>query len=99
MANAQRVGAHLMARCEELLDTSSLVTDVRGKGLMIGNQLVDKEATHELMVRCFHNGLLTLPAGHKAMRLSPPLILTLREADLGFEILRRVLGEIEAERV
>ncbi|MBP7961767.1 MAG: acetyl ornithine aminotransferase family protein [Caldilineaceae bacterium] len=98
MANAQRVGAHLKARCEELLDTSSLVADVRGKGLMIGIELVDKEATNELMVRCFHNGLLTLPAGQKVMRLSPPLILTMEEADLGFEILRRVLGEIEAER-
>ena len=98
MQNAQRVGDHLKARCEELLDTSSLVTDVRGKGLMLGIELVNKEVTNELMVRCFHNGLLTLPAGQKVMRLSPPLILTQEEADLGFEILRRVLGEIEAER-
>jgi len=98
MENAQRVGAHLMARCDELLDTSSLVVDVRGKGLMIGIELVDKKVTEELMVRCFHNGLLTLPAGQKVMRLSPPLILTVEEADMGFEVLRRVLSEIEAER-
>lgn len=98
MANAQQIGDYLMGRCEALLDESSLVVDVRGKGLMIGIELVDKEATNQLMVRCFENGLLTLPAGQKVMRLSPPLILTKEEADMGFDVLRRVLAEIEAER-
>ncbi len=98
MENARSVGDHLRGRCETLMEESSLVVDVRGKGLMIGIELADKAATDQLMVRCFQNGLLTLPAGQKVMRLSPPLILTQAEADLGFEILRRVLGEIEAER-
>jgi len=96
MANAQTMGDYLRGRCEALMEESALVVDVRGKGLMIGIELTNKEVTHELMVRCFEHGLLTLPAGQKVMRLSPPLILSREEADLGFEVLRQVLLEIEA---
>jgi 4-aminobutyrate aminotransferase len=98
MDNAREQGEFLMGQLRSLMAESSLITQVRGKGLMIGVELVDKKAAHDWMMRCFEKGLLVLTAGFKGIRVSPPLILTREEAKLGFQVMREALLEIEAER-
>ena len=103
MANAAAVGAHLTDGLRALQDKHRLIGDVRGKGLMIGIELVRDRGTKErasrerdrLVEECFTRGMLVLGAGRNALRLSPPLILTKDEADIAVRIIDESLGAIE----
>ena len=102
VANAAAVGAHLIAGCRALQDKHALIGDVRGKGLMIGLELVRDRTTKEratserdaLVQACFRRGLLVLGAGRNAIRLSPPLVLTRAQADTALEVLDAAIGEV-----
>ena len=102
MRNAAVVGAHLLARVRGLMDRHPLVGDVRGRGLMIGIELVRDRHTKEratterdrVVRECFTRGLLVLGAGRNAIRLSPPLILTTDQADTAVAILDQALAAV-----
>jgi 4-aminobutyrate aminotransferase len=95
MANAAEVGAHMLDGLRALQDKHPLIGDVRGKGLMIGLELVRDRKTKEraaterdrLVEECFKRGLLVLGAGRNTLRLSPPLILSRDEADTAVRII------------
>ena len=82
--NAAAVGAHLLAGLRELQQRHPLIGDVRGKGLMIGIELVRDRQTKVRAVEerdavvqaMFRRGVLLLGAGRNALRLSPPLVLS-----------------------
>jgi 4-aminobutyrate aminotransferase len=106
IANAAAVGEHLLNGCRELAAHHPLIGDVRGKGLMIGVELVRDRATRERAIEerdeivnlAFERGLLVLGAGRNALRLSPPLVLTRQEADTALAILDECLGVVERAR-
>lgn len=88
MANAARVGAQLLASLQELQVRFPQIGDVRGRGLMIGLELIDPASgapDHDLaetvMVEAFRKGLLVLTCGASTIRLCPPLVLTPAQAD------------------
>src|SRR5438034_1348451 len=89
VANAAEVGARLMNGLQALTDKHPLVGDVRGRGLMIGIELVRDRQTKEratderdaVVSAAFARGLLVLGAGKNAIRFSPPLVLTREQAD------------------
>lgn len=103
MANAAEVGEHLMAGLRALADRHRLVGDLRGRGLMIGLELVRDRVTKEratnereaVVVGAFRRGLLVLGAGPNTIRLSPPLGLTRAQADVALSILDEALSEVE----
>jgi len=103
MKNAEVVGAHMMAGARALMDRHPIVGDVRGRGLMVGLELVRDRTTKEratnerdaLVRECFKRGLLVLGAGRNAIRLSPPLVLTKQLADTAIGILDQALGAID----
>jgi 4-aminobutyrate aminotransferase len=105
--NAEVVGAHMMAGARALMDKHPLVGDVRGRGLMIGLELVRDRQTKERATRerdvvvheCFARGLLVLGAGQNAIRLSPSLVLTTEQADTAIGILDQALTSVSARRV
>ena len=100
--NAEVVGAHMMAAAKALMDRHPIVGEVRGRGLMIGLELVRDRQTKEratternaLVQECFSRGLLVLGAGRNAIRLSPPLVLTREQADTAVGILDQALTAI-----
>jgi 4-aminobutyrate aminotransferase len=102
VGNAEVVGAHLMKGAATLMDKHSLVGDVRGRGLMIGIELVRDRQTKEratterdrLIRECFNRGLLVLGAGRNAIRLSPALVLTTDQADTAVRILDEALTAV-----
>ena len=80
--NAARVGAHLkdalmQALAQEL--ASGAVKEIRGQGLMLGIELAQPCAA--LVGQCADNGLLISVTADTVVRLVPPLILTLEQAD------------------
>jgi len=106
VANAADVGAHLMAGLQALSDKHPLIGDVRGRGLMIGVELVRDRRTKEratterdaIVTAAFNRGLLVLGAGKNAVRFSPPLVLTRSEADTAIRIFDEALTEVETKR-
>ena len=99
--NAADVGEYLLAGARELMRKHEVIGDVRGKGLMIGLELVKDRQTKERAVAerdavvqaCFYKGLLVLGAGRNTIRLSPPLTLTRAQAGTALEILDQAIGE------
>jgi 4-aminobutyrate aminotransferase len=102
MRNAEVVGAHVLAGAKALMGKHQIIGDVRGRGLMIGIELVRDRSTKERATKerdevvraCFRRGLLVLGAGQNAIRLSPPLVLTKEQADVALGILDSALGEV-----
>ena len=78
-----------MAGLEGADGQAPLIGDVRGRGLMVGVELVRDRATKEraieerdaVVTAAFERGLLLLGAGKNSIRFSPPLVLTREQAD------------------
>ena len=103
VANAADVGAHLIGGLRALADKHPLIGDVRGRGLMVGIELVRDRQTKEraieerdaVVAATFTRGLLLLGAGKNAIRFSPPLVLTREQADVAVRIFDEALAEVE----
>ncbi len=84
------------------MDKHPIIGDVRGKGLMIGVELVRDRKTKEratterdrLVQEMFTRGVLILGAGRNAVRFAPPLVLTKEQADSAVTIFDAALTAI-----
>jgi 4-aminobutyrate aminotransferase len=105
MANAARVGGLMLARLRPWKQTHPLVGDVRGRGLMIGIELVKDKATREpaaalrnrVETLAFERGLMVLGCGESSIRLCPPLIISEQEATVALDILEESITLAEKE--
>ena len=105
ISNAQKMGEYLLNKLDELRKSHPIIGDIRGKGLMIGVELVKNQQTKEkakeerdkIVYRCFEKGLIILGAGENSVRFSPPLIINKEEMDTGIEIFEKVLSDVEKE--
>ncbi len=105
IGNAAEVGRYIMQRLAEWPAKYDLVGDVRGRGLMIGIDLVKDKQTRahagperdRVVDLAFERGLLVLGAGASAIRLCPPLIVTKEQADVALDIMEECLGIVEKE--
>ena len=106
VANAADVGAHLMDGLKALAAKHPLIGDVRGRGLMVGVELVRDRQTkerasderNEVVTEAFNHGLLILGAGKNSVRFSPPLVLTRQQADIAVRIFDEALTKVEHSR-
>jgi 4-aminobutyrate aminotransferase len=100
--NAEEVGRHLMDRLRGLMDKHAIIGDVRGRGLMIGVELVRDRKTKEratterdrLVQEMFTRGVLLLGAGRNAVRFAPPLVITKAQADTAAGIFDEALSAV-----
>ena len=105
MANAARVGEFMLERLRGWVQSHPLVGDVRGRGLMIGIELVKDKTTREPAIAlrnrvetlAFERGLMVLGCGETTLRLSPPLIVSEHEATIALDILEEALTQVEKE--
>ena len=89
------------------MDRHPLIGDVRGRGLMIGVELVKDRVSKErasdernaVVQAAFRRGLLILGAGRNTVRFCPPLVMTADEADTAVRIFDEALSEVEAAAV
>ena len=105
MQNAADVGHYLLrSRSRRWPSGIALIGDVRGRGLMIGIELVRDRQTKEratserdaLVMAAFRRGLLVLAAGANTIRLSPPLVITKEQAETrGGHSRRRARGDLQ----
>jgi len=105
VGNAARVGTRMLERLHGWKKTHALVGDVRGRGLMIGIELVKNKETREPATElrnrveelAFEKGLVILGCGETSIRLCPPLIVKEEEAMVALDILEDALTQVEKE--
>lgn len=106
LENAVKQGSHIMKRLAELKEQSEIVGDVRGKGLMIGMEIVeDKESRKpapqkatEIVTRSWKRGVNVVTCGVSTIRIAPPLIITRDLVDSAMDIVEDVTNEVEKEK-
>lgn len=104
--NARCVGDYLMARMSGWPARHSIVGDVRGKGLMIGIEIVRDQTTKEraqdlrdaIVERAFGKGLLLLGAGENTIRICPPLVIDEEQADYAMRAIEECIVEVTPAR-
>jgi len=95
LANSAEVGNHMVKRMSDWTNKYRIVGDVRGRGLMIGVDIVKDPQTKEyapelrdrIVQHAFERGILFLGCGPSAVRISPPLVVTKEEADAAIDAL------------
>jgi 4-aminobutyrate aminotransferase len=101
--NARRVGGFLMGRMTDWPARHRIVGDVRGKGLMIGVEIVHDQKTKEragdlreaIVDLAFEKGLLLLGAGENTIRIAPPLVIDEEQAAFAAQTLDECISEVE----
>jgi 4-aminobutyrate aminotransferase-like enzyme len=104
--NSANVGAFMLERLFKFKDKFDFVGDVRGKGLMIGVELVkgknskeklDKKYTQMIFKECLNRGLIVM-GYNPDIRINPPLVITKEIAEEGLEIMEEVFDYV-AEQI
>jgi 4-aminobutyrate aminotransferase len=100
-ANAAQVGEYFIGRLREMQARLPVIGDVRGKGLMLGVELVEDRVTkapaarlcERVIHQAFRNGLLLLSCGQSTVRFMPPLMIRPGDVDEAITILTASLEE------
>jgi len=104
-AHAASVGGYFMQQLREFQKRFECIWDVRGKGLMLGAELVTDPGSRKpapalcqrVLTRAFHNGLLLLSCGVSTLRFIPPLLVSREQVDEAMALLEITLKEAMVE--
>ena len=102
LENSVTVGNHMMKRMADWPSKLKLVGDVRGRGLMIGVDIVKDKATKEygheerdrIVEMAFERGVLFLGCGPSTVRICPALVVTKEEADVAMDVLEQSISSV-----
>src|ERR1700728_2674604 len=102
--NSASVGNHMMKRMADWPSKLKLVGDVRGRGLMIGVDIVKDKGTKEyghaerdrIVEMAFEHGVLFLGCGPSTVRICPALVVTKEEADVAVDVLEECIKSVGA---
>ena len=105
LENANKQGAYALKRLGELKERSEIVGDVRGKGLMIGVELVeDKESKKpaaqkaaQVIIRSWKRGVAIVTCGASTIRIVPPLTIQREMLDTALDIVEDTIEEVAKE--
>ncbi len=100
--NSRKVGAMMLSRLVQLKEKYEFIGDVRGKGLLIGVELVrdletkelfTKKVTELIFAECLKRGLVIMGYFPK-IRINPALVITEAQAEAGVEIMDEVFAHV-----
>jgi len=105
IANAEAMGKRIIERCSRWVEKHPMVGDVRGRGLMIGVEIVkDKKSrgkAHDerdrIVELAFERGILLLGAGENSIRIAPPLVVSKEQVDIALDVLEECIGTVEKQ--
>jgi 4-aminobutyrate aminotransferase len=105
LENSAKVGAHMLKRMADWPSKLKLVGDVRGRGLMIGVDIVKDKTSKEygaaerdrIVEMAFERGILFLGCGPSTVRICPPLVVTKDEADVALDVLEESIERVGNE--
>ena len=101
LGNARVVGEYFFTKLRELAGRHAEIGEIRGKGLMIGMELITdaksrapaKALCDTLVTRAYHNGLILLQCGQSTVRFMPPLMIGSHDVDEAIRLLEASLNE------
>ena len=100
LENASFVGEHIQSRFKTAQKELGIIGDVRGKGLMVGVELVDRqgqpitvEQVKQIIKKLGKAGVVMTKCGQSALRIAPALSVTQAIADEVLDIILRVLRD------
>ncbi len=104
LEHALALGETMLARMRKIKDAHPIVGDVRGKGCLLGIELVKdpetkepfEEAGRAVYQRAFSKGVAWVPAWH-ILRMSPPIVMQEEIALKGLDIIEEAIDEVERE--
>jgi 4-aminobutyrate aminotransferase/4-aminobutyrate aminotransferase/(S)-3-amino-2-methylpropionate transaminase len=104
LENVRTVGEYFENRMHKMKEEHPIIGDVKGKGFLLGIELVKDKKTKEpfeeagklVYQKAFKKGLAWIPAGH-ILRMSPPLIMDEKYAKIGMDIIEDAIFEVEKE--
>ena len=99
--NAAQVGAHALDRLHDMKHRHAIVGDVRGRGLLLGLELVTDrtrktaagDAAERVLYRSLSRGLSFKTTMGNVLTLTPPLITTIDQMDQALDIIDQALAE------
>jgi len=99
--NALTVGGYIKSRLEKVQEKAKIIGDVRGRGLVIGVEIVkDKvdnepspELTMEVIRRAANRGVVMGRVAGNVLRVAPPLVITMEQAEEAMDVLESVFVE------
>ena len=102
--HSEELGEFMLGLLQNIKKSHPVVGEVRGKGCLLGIELVKDQNTREpfeeagkmVYQKAFRKGLAWVPAGH-ILRLSPPIIMSKEAAARGIEIIEEAITETEKE--
>jgi 4-aminobutyrate aminotransferase len=105
-AGVRQRGKYIMKRLNEMKEDYEILGDVRGLGLMIGAEFVKTKKSKtpagkergRIAEECFYNGLLTLPAGESAIRIIPPITMSMHNIERGMDIFENAVKKVDGGR-
>ncbi|MBI5893346.1 MAG: aspartate aminotransferase family protein [Deltaproteobacteria bacterium] len=100
LKNAETVGRHALIRLQDMKRKYSVIGDVRGLGLMMGIEFVNKDGSpntnfcKKVCKRCEKNGLVLIECGidKNIIRFMPPLITTKKQMEKALKIFENALS-------
>lgn len=92
VANAAEVGRLFLDRLSQLQKEYPVMSNVRGRGLLVAFDMPDGATRHEFRRHCWEAGLATLPCGPRTVRFRPPLIFTEADVDRAMDMMRTILA-------
>ncbi len=106
MGNARKQGEYLKGVFEEWKEKYEIIGDVRGKGLMIGVEIVkDKKSktfapdlTEEIVSKTWKNGVLLITCGRSTLRIAPPLTITRELIDEALPVIEKAIKETNGKK-
>jgi 4-aminobutyrate aminotransferase len=101
--NAEVVGNHMLKRMSAWPSKYEIVGDVRGRGLMLGVEIIADKKTKaiagperdRIVELAFERGILYLGCGPNTIRLCPPLIVTKEQADVAMDVLEECIVSVQ----
>ena len=104
LENVRTVGAYFKNKMEQMKENHPIIGDVKASGFLLGMELVKDKTTKEpfpeagtaVYQKAFKKGLAWIPAGH-ILRMSPPLIMDEKYAEMGLSMIEEAITEVEKE--
>jgi 4-aminobutyrate aminotransferase len=103
--NANKQGTYAIKRLEKVQEETSIVGDVRGKGLMIGVELVEDQETKkpavakaaQVILRSWKRGVAVVTCGASTLRIAPPLTIQSDMLQAALDIVEDTIKEVAKE--